>query len=146
MVRSARLKDASEIAKIEKTVFSSPWSEVTLIDSMENPCFKFFVAEENEEILGYSGMYSVGDEGFVVNIATDHAHRNKGIGKMVTTALINRGKELGLYSLSLEVRVGNSIATELYAKLGFKDIGIRKGFYAKPLEDARIMTHYYKGE
>ena len=115
MRRRAGIKDAGKMAAMEKEIFSSPWSEVSIIDSMENSCFTFYVFtdENDDKVIAYSGMYRVNDEGFVANIACNCDFRGKGYGKAVTARLIERGRELGLYSLSLEVCDSNSVAVAL---------------------------------
>ena len=45
----------------------------------------------------------------------------------------------GAVSLTLEVRVSNAEAQELYRKFGFKPVGVRKGYYVETGEDALIM-------
>lgn len=127
------------VAKLEKVCFSEPWSAEGLREAAEHGT-EFFVAENAEHLLGYIGIKSVLDEGYITNVAVFPQYRKRGIA----TALINRVFELSadkkLGFVSLEVRVSNSAAIALYEKLGFKKEGERKNFYRDPRENALIMT------
>ena len=137
-------KAADEIAFIEKHCFSTPWSAEQIKSS--NDSTVFFIAKESGEAVGYAGMYTVLDEGYVTNIGVLPNHRKKGIGKALTQRLIDYSISQKLSFLSLEVRVSNSVAIGLYTTLGFKEVGKRKNFYSNPKEDALIMTRYFKDE
>lgn len=127
------------VAKLEKVCFSEPWSAEGLIDSYKSGT-KFFVAENESQLIGYIGIKAVIDEGYITNVAVFPQYRGKG----AATALINKvfefAKEKSLSFVSLEVRVSNSEAVSLYEKLGFVTEGRRKDFYRNPREDALIMT------
>lgn len=127
-----------EVALIERLCFSEPWSEKSLgILTQKNAVG--FVALESGRMAAYGGMICVLDEGQITNIAAHPDLRRKGYGEAVTRALINYGKENGLIAIYLEVRRSNGAARALYSKLGFEEIGERKGFYRNPCEDAVLM-------
>ncbi len=129
----------SEVAELEREVFSHPWSEQALIDSLDKGIF--LVCLEDGKVLGYAGAYCIQDEAAVTNIATNPRRRREGIAQMLTSTLIERAKKLGLAKISLEVRVSNAPALALYEKLGFKNAGLRRGFYSSPREDAFVLIH-----
>ena len=79
------------------------------------------------------------DEGQITNIAVHPDHRGQGLGLAIVQALIKHAKAERLASITLEVRVSNTPAITLYKKVGFLEVGRRKGFYTKPTEDALIM-------
>ena len=91
-------------------------------------------------------MYTVLDEGYVTNIGVLPEFRRRGIGAKIVNQLINFSKEKTLSFLSLEVRVSNMAAINLYKSLGFEEVGKRKNFYRLPNEDALIMTRYFTYE
>ena len=98
------------------------------------------VACEEDEIVGYCGMYVSFDEGEIPNVAVKSTSRNRGTGeKMLAVLLEMRGSQRGVSSVFLEVRESNGAARRLYGKLGFQEAGIRKNFYEKPREHAVIM-------
>ena len=96
-------------------------------------------ATEDDQVVGYAGLYQVLDEGDITNIAVLPSARKKGIGTALTHALIEAGEQRAIHAFTLEVRVGNVAAIHIYEKLGFVSAGVRKGFYEKPKEDALIM-------
>jgi len=137
-------KDAEFIAEIERHCFSTPWTAEQVKSSDEKTVF--FLARVNEKVVGYGGMYTVLDEGYVTNIGVLPEYRRQGIGAKIVNKLIDFSKEKSLSFISLEVRVSNIAAIELYESFGFKEVGIRKNFYHAPKEDALIMTRYFNYE
>lgn len=133
--------DAKEIASIEKHCFSTPWSE-NQIKSSDNSTV-FFLAKAEDKTVGYGGMYTVLDEGYVTNIGVLPEFRRKGIATKIVNKLIDYSIEKALSFLSLEVRVSNIAAISLYKSLGFQEVGRRKDYYCEPKEDALIMTRYF---
>ena len=132
--------DAEAVAQVEKECFSVPWSEDALKNEISNEGAVFLCAESNGEIIGYGGMYTVLDEGYVTNIAVKVPYRKKGVACRIVVGLIDGAKEKELSFISLEVRESNEAARNLYFKYGVEVKGKRKRFYEKPTEDAVIMT------
>lgn len=138
-IRKLEEKDLEQVSIIEKNIFSDPWSKKSFADVLEREDVLFLVAEENERILGYIGVYISLDEGEITNVAVEESQRKKGIGEKLLDELIMKLEERDVISIFLEVRFSNTPALSLYKKKGFKEVGIRKGFYDKPKEDAIIM-------
>lgn len=131
------------LGALEQICFSSPWSEATLREELQNPCALFLVAEDgNGEVLGYIGSQTVLDEGYVANVAVSPDCRRLGVGKRLITELITCAKERKLTFLTLEVRYSNQTAIRLYQRAGFVTVGTRKNYYTAPREDALLMTYY----
>lgn len=127
-------------AALEKQCFSLPWSEKSLQSELDNPRAALFAAVGSDgALLGWAGLQHVCGEGNVTNIAVSPAARRRGIGRALTQALIGAAEDLGLSSLTLEVRASNQAAVALYAGLGFDTLGIRPRFYERPTEDALMM-------
>ena len=131
------------LADIEKECFSSPWSIDALKEELHNPGAIFLVAVIGSIVIGYVGMQYVLDEGYITNIAITREYRKNGAAKTLLKELFLECEKLRLSFLSLEVRVSNYIAINLYDKLGFENVGLRKKFYKNPNEDAFIMTKYF---
>ncbi len=134
----------AEIAEIERQCFATPWTDEQIRSSDDSTVF--FLAKVENKAVGYGGMYTVLDEGYVTNIGVLPDYRRKGIGAKIVNSLIDYSKEKSLDFLSLEVRVSNSAAISLYKNFGFEEVGVRKNFYSNPKEDALIMTRYFKNE
>ncbi|MGN0507585.1 MAG: ribosomal protein S18-alanine N-acetyltransferase [Lachnospiraceae bacterium] len=132
-------KDLDAVAGIEAESFSMPWSRGAFEDTLAMEHYRYFVAEENEKILGYCGFLFAADEGEIPNVCVAATARRRGIGKMLMDVLCEEARECGITSLFLEVRQSNTAARGLYRLSGFEEIGIRKGFYELPKEDAVLM-------
>lgn len=138
-----QIEHIDELYQLEKASFSEPWSQMMFIKELEKPQTYYFVAMEDEKIIGYAGMWVVMDEAHVMNIAVDQSKRRHGTGKRLLKTLLDKARQLDLIGLTLEVRAGNMPAISLYQSLGFFSVGQREDYYRYPLEDALIMWHYF---
>jgi ribosomal-protein-alanine N-acetyltransferase len=141
-IRDMTIKDCDKVSEIERASFSMPWSRDNFEGSIlqENYCLLVAVPDEDEEdILGYCCFYYVLDEAEIPNVCVREDSRGQGIAFTMMTELMERARTLEVKDMYLEVRKSNTPARELYRKLGFKDVGLRKGFYELPKEDAVIM-------
>lgn len=132
-------RDLKQVCEIENSIFSQPWKESDFVASVNNKEHLYVVAEEENEIVGYCGLWMVAGEGQINNVAVREDFRKKGTGYGMLSYLLELGRKNELDAFTLEVRVSNVGAIHLYEKLGFHSAGIRKGFYDKPREDANIM-------
>jgi ribosomal-protein-alanine N-acetyltransferase len=139
--REMRIEDIDDILSIENECFSNPWSKQAFIGEMANKHAYYLVAEYNQEIIGYIGVWRIFDEGHITNIAIRKENQNKGFGYELLKDLIDRLEEFEISSLTLEVRRSNNQALALYRKMGFEELGIRKNYYTNPVEDAIIMWY-----
>lgn len=90
-------------------------------------------------IVGYGGLWLSVDEGHVTTIAVAPEYRGRGIGELILNGLIDQAMTLDADMLTLEVRVSNLVAQQLYLKYGFKPAGTRTRYYTDNSEDALIM-------
>ena len=132
-------KDCLQVAKIEEESFSMPWSVQAFQDTLEMKNYRYFVAEQDDEVLGYCGFTFVLEEAEIPNVCVKSSARRQGIVKQLMCFLEEEAKYLGITILYLEVRQSNITARQLYSSLGFKEDGIRKNFYELPKEDAVLM-------
>ncbi|MBR5825714.1 MAG: ribosomal protein S18-alanine N-acetyltransferase [Clostridia bacterium] len=128
------------IALLEKECFSEPWSEDGLTSELTNSQARFFVCEEEVEVLGYMGMHIVLDECYIANVAVYPHHRRKGIGEALVKYCSDIAEKENCCFITLEVRKSNLGAIALYEKNGFLTVGERKDFYSHPKENGLIMT------
>ncbi len=130
---------ATSVAELEKITFSEPWSEKSLLESLDKGIF--LVCLENDRVQGYVGSYCTPDEAAVTNVAVFPEYKRRGVGEALMRELIKRACDKGLDRISLEVRVSNTAALSLYEKLGFENVGTRRGFYCCPREDAYVLIY-----
>lgn len=140
--REVQKKDIASIVRIENIAFSQPWSKKGIADFLKQNNSIMLVAEEFGKIVGYVGLYYVLDEANITNIAVLPGYRRIGVGENLIRYLIDEVKKRDIRGITLEVRESNEAAINLYSKLGFDSIGIRKKFYEKPVEDAIIMWKF----
>ncbi len=93
-----------------------------------------------EHVIGFVGMWIMVDEAHIINIAVRETCRGKGIGEMLLISSIDLASNLKASVVTLEVRVSNTVAQNLYTKYGFNNAGVRKKYYTDNNEDALIMT------
>lgn len=142
-LRFAVPRDAKRIAEIDRLCFALPWSKEALADDIaENEKAVYIVAEEEEQIAGYAGMWITLDEAHITNVAVHPKFRKRGIGKTIMGALLRLAKRYGAVHQTLEVRVSNKAAISLYESLGFEGVGVRKNYYCDNHEDALIMWRH----
>ncbi|WP_052339807.1 ribosomal protein S18-alanine N-acetyltransferase [Gorillibacterium massiliense] len=135
-----KLDDISNVCSIEKEAFTTPWSEGAFYNELVNNHFAhYMVMEAAEEMAGYAGMWLIMDEAHITNIAVREKYRGYKLGERLVSELMKTASFMGAAKITLEVRVTNHIAQNLYRKLGFRDAGIRKGYYTDNNEDALIM-------
>lgn len=91
-------------------------------------------------VYAYAGLWLMVDEGHITTIAVRPELRGKGLGELVLCGLIDTALEVGARIMTLEVRISNTVAQNLYLKFGFKQSGLRRRYYSDNNEDALIMT------
>lgn len=131
------------VCKIENDCFSHPWSRHSLEAELNNPTSLFYTAVEDDKVIGYIGMSTVIDEGYIFNVAVDENHRKKGVGTALIQELVTYGKKNNFAFITLEVRQSNEKAISLYSHFGFIKAGERKNYYREPVETAILMTKFF---
>lgn len=140
-IRYMRLRDVDAVAAIEKETFARPWSRESFRQEVtRNVAARYLVAEAGGKILGYAGAWIILDESHITNIAVSQEARGRGIGRKLTEELMRILSNLGAGYATLEVRVSNERAQNLYKSLGFVSVGRRKRYYEDNNEDAYLMV------
>lgn len=136
----------AQVAELEEASFATPWSEASIREELQNPWALWYVAMEEEAVLGYIGIQYGPDGGDIMSIATAPEARGRGVGKALISAAVSVLKEKELNYLTLEVRPSNAPALGLYTAMGFSQVGRRKNYYRKPTEDAILLTLFFEEE
>ncbi|HKM43452.1 MAG TPA: ribosomal protein S18-alanine N-acetyltransferase [Limnochordia bacterium] len=138
--RIMTVDDIPMVQLVERKCFTTPWSKNIFVSEVtRNDNAIYIVALVGERIVGYAGIWIILDEGHITNIAVDPSFQRLGIGNGLMDVLTQAAVKRGGVAMTLEVRVSNSGAQALYAKLGFVPNGIRKQYYQDDKEDALIM-------
>ena len=131
--------DVAQVAELEKSCFSAPWSENAINGELNNPLSLWVVARLGDVVTGYVGSQSVMGEADMMNLAVRPDYRRNGIARALVSYLIDELTKRDVHSLTLEVRASNEAAKSLYAAMGFEQVGRRPYYYYAPVEDALIL-------
>ncbi|RNB55719.1 ribosomal-protein-alanine N-acetyltransferase [Brevibacillus gelatini] len=138
--RFMTMQDVGAVAELERLSFSTPWPHEAFVNELtKNPNARYVVAVHQNRIVAYCGMWIVLDEAHITNVAVHPLFRGKKIGLGLMIKMMGVAKMLGAKSMTLEVRPSNTVARNLYTKLGFREHGVRKRYYSDNNEDAIIM-------
>lgn len=157
-VEPMQLADIPEVLRIEQASFPAPWSEAGYRhELLRNELAHYFVLRlysphfdeqksrwpfsvaSRGEIVGYTGYWLIVDEAHITTIAVAPAWRRRGLGEWLLVHLLFDAAGRGANTVTLEARVSNRAAQGLYEKYGFKQVGMRRRYYADG-EDAILMT------
>lgn len=144
IIRSMTKDDIDDVYRVEEDCFSDPWSKEAIRQELKNNLARYIIAEIDGKVVGYVGVWFVLDEGHITNVAVHSDYRGKKIGDKLIKELVELCKENNMSAITLEVRVSNIVAQNLYKKYGFKIGGIRKEYYSDNKEDAMIMWSQLK--
>ena len=139
-IRPLIKEDIPFVARLEAVCFSMPFTEKALNELFLNTSWHFFVATENDTVVGYISFYCILDETEIVNVCVMPELRGKGIGRALTKCAIDFNRETNGSKVMLEVRKSNTPAIKLYESLGFIPVGVSKNHYKLPTEDAILMN------
>jgi ribosomal-protein-alanine N-acetyltransferase len=145
-IRTGSPEDLVPIVRIERECFSDPWSLLALLGELEASFLHLpLVAELDGEVAGYLMAWRVHDELHILNLAVAGRLRRRGVADALMRVAMADGQRGGLRLVTLEVRAGNTGAQRFYQRLGFRQAGIRPGYYLDTGEDALIMTRELDG-
>jgi len=138
-----RRRHLRSVVRIEAQVYPRPWTHSLFVSELALRSSRaYFVAKVGREIVGYAGLMMSLTDGHVTTIAVDPEWHRHGIGTRLLLALAREAVERGATALTLEVRLSNHGAQELYKRFGYTAVGVRKGYYADTGEDALVMWAY----
>ena len=131
--------DLDEIVAIENLSFPTPWPRH--IFDMEIKSSRSFkrVSRVNGSVVGYLIAWKIYDEVHILNIAIHPDYRRRGIGQGLLNYCFDFFSSKGVRSAILEVRNMNGNARRFYEKIGFRSVGVRRGYYKDTGEDAIVM-------
>jgi ribosomal-protein-alanine N-acetyltransferase len=137
LIRPPVEADLPSILRIELATYPTPWTEGIFRDELAAPGRVYLVAEENDEVVGYSGLMVILPEAHVTSVTVDPQRRGSRIGTRLMLRICQEALAAGAKSLTLEVRVSNRNAQALYQRFGMAPVGVRKRYYKD--EDALVM-------
>lgn len=140
LVRPLTVADLTAVAAIESEN-PSPWSAGQLAGERDQASGWQFVAEAGGSglVCGFVCGRSCAGEAELLKIAVGRASRRQGIAAQLVAHTLRYLAEQGVERCFLELRAANLPALALYERFGFCRVGLRKNYYASPLDDAILM-------
>ena len=133
--------DLDQVLAIERESFASPWQREHFEHELHDNRFsRNRVAKRGADVVSYASVWHLEGELRINNIAIHPDYRRQGLGRWLLAALLAEARNEGCSCASLEVRVSNAVARELYRLAGFREVGRRSNYYQREGEDAVLMT------
>ena len=139
-IRRSVPADAPAIAAAEELIFSDPWCERAIADLISTEGAMCYTAKDGDRVIAYVLGRVIAPEGEIYRIATLPEYRGRGIAYRLLDYAYKTERGRGLEVLFLEVRSKNIPAISLYREYGFTKMGVRRGYYKNPDDDAIIMV------
>jgi ribosomal-protein-alanine N-acetyltransferase len=144
-VEPMQTADIEAVHEIERLCFITPWPTYAFEQELRgNRLASYVVARtptaDGERVVGFAGLWLMVDEGHITTFAVHPEWRRQGVGARMLLRLLDVAIELGASRMTLEVRVSNLAAQELYRRFGFTIAGTRVRYYTDDGEDAFVMT------
>ncbi len=133
MIRAATLEDVAALARLHAACFVQAWDEKAMRGLMESPGILAFLAP-----CGFVMARVAADEAEILTLGVELAARRAGRGAALVARAAHDAQASGVRAMFLEVATGNDAARALYRRLGFREAGRRKAYYAAS-EDALIL-------
>lgn len=140
--RPMTVHDLDAVAAVETRSYSHPWSRGNFTDSLAAGYLAEVLEDDAGALVGYLIAMTGVDEMHLLNITVAPDCQGQGHGQVLMAALLQHARQRGLAALWLEVRESNLRARALYRRLGFEEVGRRRGYYPAAVrrEDAVVMS------
>ena len=142
-------RDLPFVLEIERLSFPNPWQESSFRGEIANLHISYpsvIIFRPQEKIIGYVIFWLVGEEAQISNLALHPDFQGLGIGQSVLKQILAVMRKMDAKQVILEVRPSNQAARILYEKNGFTILGVRRGYYQNPPEDAIVMSKSFSEE
>ncbi len=136
------VRDLDAVVAVEARSYSHPWSRGNFTDSLAAGYLAEVLEDAAGGLVGYLIAMTGVDEMHLLNITVAPDRQGQGHGQTLLAALQQHARQRGLATLWLEVRESNQRARALYRRLGFVEVGLRRGYYPAAVrrEDAVVMS------
>lgn len=140
IIRELRLNDLPELIDIERRAFTHPWPPEAFDENLLPNSWVILV---EDKLVGYVLYHVFEDEAVILNIAIDPDYQGLSHGSHLLQQTLDMLESEGKRRIFLDVRETNLTALNVYKKLGFTEIGIRKDYYNNPIENAIMMGRFH---
>ncbi len=139
-LRPMRPEDLDAVARIEQRIHAYPWTPGNFADALSSG-YLCRIAELGGELVGYAVLMQAVDEAQLLDIGIAAEYQGRGLGAELLERMTELARTLKMARMLLEVRPSNTRALALYRGHGFRQIGLRRGYYSARTgrEDAIVM-------
>lgn len=134
-----RRRHLKQVLAIENEVITTPWSKGLFLGELNLKNRSYWVAKTRSKVIGYGGLMVSLQDGHITTLTVSSFWRRRKIATRLLLKLAKEAINSGACNLTLEVRVSNKAAQNLYYQFGFAPAGIRPNYYSGNKEDALIM-------
>jgi [ribosomal protein S18]-alanine N-acetyltransferase len=139
-IEPMRRRHLRSVLRIEQQVYPRPWSSSLFMSELALRATRaYYVARSGRELVGYGGLMMTVDEAHITTIAVDPRRQRLKVGTRLLLVLVREAIARGATAVTLEVRMSNVAAQDLYRRFGFGPVGVRKNYYQEVNEDALVM-------
>jgi ribosomal-protein-alanine N-acetyltransferase len=142
-VRPMTLAALDGVVALEAAVYPFPWTRGNFVDSLAASYIAWTLNGSGGELIAYCMAMRGAGEMHLLNITVAPVARRRGHARRLLGALVALCHAQGDERIWLEVREANIDAQATYLRLGFTQVGMRKGYYPAPdgaREDAVVMS------
>lgn len=139
--RPMRPADLEQVVALEESLYTHPWTHGNFADSL-HAGYSCWTLDRAGVVVGYGVLMLGPDEAHLLNLSIGAKMQRRGYGRMLLAHFMGVARESGARSIFLEVRPSNLVARDLYRRDGFREIGLRRGYYPARFgrEDAIVMA------
>jgi [ribosomal protein S18]-alanine N-acetyltransferase len=136
-----RESDLRAVLEIEEDIYEFPWTLGNFRDSLRAG-YGCWVVREGRRVIGYAVLMLAAGEAHLLNLSVAAHSQRRGHGRSLLHRLVQFARGQKAKVLFLEVRPTNAVGQRLYAGYGFRQIGVRRGYYParKGREDALVLA------
>jgi len=136
-----RESDLRAVLEIESSIYEFPWTLGNFRDSLRAG-YACRVIREGRRVIGYAVLMLAAGEAHLLNLSVAAHSQRRGLGRGLLDNVVRLAREHKSKILFLEVRPTNEVGQRLYTGYGFRQIGVRRGYYParKGREDALVLA------
>ncbi len=143
-VRLVEEADADAITALEEECFTDAWSPALMSQMFASEWDRIYVLEDEGKVIGYADVRNMYGDCDLMSICVTREARGRGGASLLMEHILEQARADDARQILLEVRRSNEAAIGLYRKFGFEELGVRRNYYANPVEDAVVMLMEFK--
>ena len=132
ILQPAGPEDAEKLAACHARSFDSGWSAGDVEALLAAPGGYALAARDDAGVRAFLLARAIAGEAEILTLAVDPPRRRQGLAIALIEAAAGAAASAGAEAMFLEVAADNLAAIGLYGAAGFEQVGLRRGYYARP--------------